>query len=143
MCIRDSVKPEAPAILATKMVEALGLDSNDYFEDYTTDEFKEKAAQAVQQQTEQNMKVAELEDRKMQADAALAEANVAFTGSQTKNTMDDNAKQLAVSIDTHFQNWAELSIKATKEGAEIPPRPDFQQILMMARGILQPNEGEQ
>ena len=45
--------------------------------------------------------------------------------------MDDNAKQLAVSIDTHFQNWAELGIKAAKEGAEIPPRPDFQQILMM------------
>ena len=92
------------------------------------------------------MKVSELEDRKMEADAALAEANVAFTGSQTKNTMDDNAKQLAVSIDTHFQNWAELNIKAAKEGAEIPPRPDFQQILMMARSILQPeqpNEGEQ
>ena len=57
--------------------------------------------------------------------------------------MDDNARQLAVSIDTHFQNWAELGIKASKEGAEIPPRPDFQQILMMARSILQPNNGEQ
>ena len=57
--------------------------------------------------------------------------------------MDDNAKQLAVSIDTHFQNWAELGIKAAKEGAEIPPRPDLQQILMMARSILQPNNGEQ
>ena len=135
------IKPEAPAILATKMVEALGLDSNDYFEDYTTDEFKQKAAEAVQQQTEENMRVAELENRKVEADVSLAEANVAFTGSQTKNTMDDNAKQLAVSIDTHFQNWAELNIKATKEGAEIPPRPDFQQILMMARNILQPEEG--
>ena len=140
------IKPEAPAILATKLVEALGLDSNDYFEDYTTDEFKQKAAEAVQQQTEENMRVAELENRKVEADVSLAEANVAFTGSQTKNTMDDNAKQLAVSIDTHFQNWAELNIKATKEGAEIPPRPDFQQILMMARSILQPEQpdnGEQ
>ena len=89
------------------------------------------------------MKSKALEDRKMEADAALAEANVEFTGSQTKNTMDDNAKQLAVSIDTHFQNWAELGIEAAKEGAEIPPRPDFQQILMMARSILQPNNGEQ
>ena len=30
------VKPDAPAVLATKLVEAMGLDSNDFFEDYTT-----------------------------------------------------------------------------------------------------------
>ena len=42
-----SVKPEAPAVLATKLIEAMGADSNDYLEDYTTDEFKEKAAKAV------------------------------------------------------------------------------------------------
>ena len=35
------VKPEAPAVLATKLIEALGCDSNDFLEDYTTDEFKE------------------------------------------------------------------------------------------------------
>ena len=38
------VKPEAPAILATKLIEALGCDSNDYLEDYTTEEFKERAS---------------------------------------------------------------------------------------------------
>ena len=74
----------------------------------------------------------------MEADAALAEANVLFTGAQTKNTGDDNSKQLAVSIDKHFQEWAELGIKAVKEGAELPPRPDFQQILEMAKGLLTP-----
>ena len=138
------IKPEAPAVLATKLIEALGIDSNDFLEDYTTDEFKERAAQAIQQQTEQAMKTKELEDRKMEADAALAEANVTFTGAQTKNTGDDNAKQLAVSIDKHFQEWADLGIKAVKEGAELPPRPDFQQILMMAKSILNPeNEGGQ
>ena len=51
----------------------------------------------------------------------LAEANVAFTGAQTKNTSDDNAKQLAVAIDKHFQEWADLGIKAVKEGAQLPP----------------------
>ena len=134
------VKPDAPAVLATKLVEAMGLDSNDFFEDYTTDEFKEKAAQAVQQQTEEAQKTKALEDRKMEADASLAEANVMFTGAQTKNTSDDNAKQLAVSIDTHFQQWAELGIKAVKEGAELPPRPDFSQILQMAKAVLAETE---
>ena len=131
------VKPEAPAVLATKLIEALGIDSNDFLEDYTTDEFKEKAAQAVQQQTEEQQKTKAIADRKTEAEAALAEANVDFTGAQTKNTADDNAKQLAVSIDTHFQQWAELGIKAVKEGAELPPRPDYNQIITMAKAILE------
>ena len=117
------IKPEAPAVLATKLVEALGLDSNDFFEDYTSNEFKEKAAKAAEESTQKQQAKQALEERKMQADAALAEANVAFTGAQTKNTADDNAKQLAVSIDKHFQEWADLQIKAVKEGAELPPTP--------------------
>ena len=138
------IKPEAPAVLATKLIEALGVDSNDFLEDYTTPEFQERAAQAIQEQTQQNQELQELERRKLEADAALAEANVAFTGAQTKNTGDDNAKQLAVSIDKHFQEWADLGIKAVKEGAELPPRPDYQQILMMAKQLLKPeNNGGQ
>ena len=133
-----AIKPEAPAVLATKLMEAMGCDSNDFLEDYTTDEFKEKAAKAIEEQTKKSMEREQVETRKMEADASLAEANVAFTGAQTKNTGDDNSKQLAVAIDKHFQEWAELGIKAVKEGAEIPPRPDFQQILQMAQGILNP-----
>ena len=132
------VKPEAPATIATQLIEALGLDSNDFLEDYTTDEFKERAAQAVEEQTKKAQEMEIIEKRKIEADVSLAEANVAFTGSQTKNTGDDNAKQLAVSIDKHFQEWADLGIKAVKEGAELPPRPDFNQILMMAKQLLEP-----
>ena len=138
------VKPEAPAVLATKLIEALGIDSNDFLEDYTTEEFKERAAKAVEEQTKQNQELQELDRRKLEAETALAEANVQFTGAQTKNTGDDNAKQLAVSIDKHFQEWADLGIKAVKEGAELPPRPDYQQILMMAKQLLKPeNNGGQ
>ena len=142
------IKEEAGAVLATQLVQAMGLDPSDYFEDYTTDEFKQRAQEAVQQQTQENQKRKQLEDRKMAADAALAEANVAFTGAQTQNTHDDNAKQLAVSIDKHFQEWADLQIKSVKEGAELPPRPDYAQILMMAQQLLnaskqqKPNGGQ-
>ena len=140
------IKPEAPAVLATKMVECMGLDSNDFFEDYTTDEFKQRAQQAIQEQTQKAQEREALEDRKRQADAQLAEANVMFTGVQTKNTSDDNAKQLAVAIDKHFQEWADLGIKAVKEGAELPPRPEFGEILAMANMIINSpinNEGGQ
>lgn len=131
-----TIKPEAPAVLATKLIEAMGLDSNDFLEDYTTDEFKQRAAQAIEQQTQQAQARKALEDRKMEADAALAEANVAFTGAQTKNTSDDNAKQLAVSIDKHFQEWADLFVKAAKEGVDLPPHPEFNEILMIAQQVF-------
>ena len=137
------IKEEAGAILATQLVEAMGLDPSDYFEDFTTDEFKQRAQQAVEQQSQENQQMKELERRKMEADAALAEANVSFTGAQTKNTFDDNAKQLAVSIDKHFQEWADLKIKSVKEGAELPPRPDYAQILLMAQQLLNSTNGGQ
>jgi|TARA_R110000751_G_scaffold168728_1_gene274832 hypothetical protein len=130
------IRPEAPAILATKLIESMGIDSHDYLEDYTTDEFKEKAIQTVQQQSEKVQKDGALAQRKMEADASLAEANVNFTNAQSKNTVDDNTKQLAISIDKHFQQWAEIDIKARKEGIEPPARPDFNQITNLARSML-------
>jgi hypothetical protein len=131
------VKPEAPAVLATKLIEAMSLDSNDFLEDYTTDEFKEKAAKAIQEQTQKAMQKTENEMKRAQADTALAEANVQYTNAQAKNTIDDNARQLAVSIDRHFQEWADLTVKATKEGAELPPHPDYDKVIMLAKQILQ------
>ena len=137
------IKPEAPAILATQLIESMGIDSNDYLEDYTTNEFKEKAIQTVKQQSEKAQKDGQLAQRKLEADASLAEANVQFTNAQSKNTSDDNSKQLAIAIDKHFQTWAELDIKAIKEGAESPVRPDFSEIVQVARSMLQEGKPQQ
>jgi hypothetical protein len=130
------IKPEASAVLATKLIEAMDVDSNDFLVNYDTDEFKEKAAQAIQRQQEEAQAQQALQQRKIEAETSLSEANVMYTGAQTKNTQDDNAKQLAVSIDKHFQEWADLQIKATKEGAELPQHPGYDQIIMLARQIL-------
>ena len=130
------IKPTAPAVLATKLIEAMGIDSNDFLEDYTQEEFKQKAAQAIEQQSKDAQANQAIEQRKKEADAALAEANVGYTHAQAKNTMDDNARQLAVSIDKHFQEWADIAIKATKEGATLPEHPSYDQVLMLARQII-------
>ena len=137
------IKPVAPAVLATKLIEAMDIDSNDFLEDYTQPEFQQKAAQALQQQSEGAQADVENTKRLAIANTALAEANVNYTNAQAKNTVDDNSKQLAVAIDRHFQEWADLTIKATKEGATLPPHPEYSEILMMSRNLLQPNnEGE-
>ena len=132
-----AVKTEAPAVIATKMIEAMGMDSNDFLEDYTTDEFKEKAAQASEEQSKKQQQNEELELRVKEAEASLAEANVGYTNAQAMNTADDNSRQLAVAIDKHFQEWADLHIKAVKEGADLPPSPDFGTIIQMARSVGQ------
>jgi len=137
------IKPESAAILATDILEAMGLDSNDYLHDYSTDEFKQEAQRAVEEQGKMQQAQAELEQRKVQADVALQEANVNFTNSQARNTMDDNARQMATAIDKHYQQWAEMSIKAVKEGAEVPPHPSIEQIIQMAMGIMNPPQGPQ
>ena len=137
------IKPEAPAVLATKLIEAMNIDSNDFLEDYTTDEFKQKAMQAIQQQSQMAQAEQQVKQRRAEADTALAEANVGYTNAQAKNTMDDNSRQLAVAIDRHFQEWADLTIKATKEGAELPEHPNFDQIVSLARQIIMPQQQPQ
>ena len=136
------IKPEAPAILATKLLEAMNLDSNDFLEDYTTDEFKQKAAQGIQQQSQMAQQKMEVENQKAMTEVALAKANVEYTTSQAVNTQTDNARQLAVAIDKHFQEWADLSVKAVKEGAELPPHPSFEEIVMAANNIMRGNNGQ-
>jgi hypothetical protein len=133
-----AVKPEAPAVLATKLIEAMHLDSNDFLEDYTTDEFREKAQKVLQEQSKAKQVEKQLTERKQVPEAALSEANVTYTNAQAKNTMDDNSKQLAVAIDKHYQEWADLTIKAVKEGAELPQHPGFDQIVMIARQLIKP-----
>jgi len=132
------IKPEAGAVLATQLIESMNMDSNDYLEDYTVPEFKQKAAEEMKKNVEMQQAAEDLKNRKAQAEASLSEANVAFTDAQSKNTMDDNSKQLAVSIDKHFQEWANLSFKAIESGGTIPEHPSYDKIIMMARELLNP-----
>ena len=134
------IKPEAPAFISTQLVEAMGLDSNDYFQDYTTDEFKQQAAQELQKQSQEAEQAKQLEFAKAQADVQLQQANVGYTQAQAQNTMDDNSRQMAIAIDRHYQEWADMAIKAVKEGAEVPPHPDFNEVIAMTQQIM--NQGQ-
>jgi hypothetical protein len=99
------IRPEAPAHLATKLIEAMGIDSNDYLEDYTTDEFKQKAQQAIQGQSQAAEAERQANQRKVEADVALAEANVMYTGAQTK-----------IHLMIMQNNWLCLLINTSKSG---------------------------
>ena len=135
------IKPEAAAVLATQILEAMGVDSNDFLHDYTTPEFKEEAKKAMEQQGKTQQQQQQMAQRKEAADIALQEANVKFTNSQAQNTSDDNARQLAISIDKHYQEWADLTVKATKEGAQLPEHPNIEQIMQQAAQLMKEMPG--
>jgi len=130
------IRPEAPAVLATQIIESMNMDSNDFLEDYNTEEFRQRAMESVEKQTKDAELAKQLEQQRAAAEVDLQSANVQYTRAQAKNTMDDNARQLAVSIDKHFQEWADLNIKAVKEGTQVPQHPSYNEILMMAQQIL-------
>ena len=133
-----AVKPEAPTVLATKMLESMGLDSNDFLEDYTTDEFKQRAAQALQEQSEKAEKVEQLENRNNESKAQLNEANVHYVGVQAQNAIQDNARQLAIALDKSMQEWQKLHISGVDKGTSVDqPTPEhFQQIYMQALQVI-------
>ena len=135
------VKTTAAAAIGTQIIDALGLNPNDYLEDYTTDEFKQKAMEAEQKAQEQAMEIQALEKRKGEAEAALSEANVMFTQRQADNAKQDNVRQTAVAIDTHYQKWAELAAQAMKDGEEPPMKPQLDAIFQRSQQIVESLEG--
>jgi len=74
--------------------------------------------------------------RKVNADINLAEANVEFTSSQTRNTSEDNARSLAIMLDKHHQEWADLAIKAAKEGIQPPVKPSIEELVQLAKSLM-------
>ena len=136
------IKPEAGAVIATNVIDMLGLNPADFLVDYTTDEFKEKAAQAMQAEAARAQEEAEVAKRKMEADAMLAEANVAFTTAQANNALQDNIRQTAVAIDKHYQEWDKLVQDAKKEGIQPPNLPDMQAIMEQAMALVKGIEQE-
>jgi hypothetical protein len=130
------IKPDAGAVIATKMIEAVGLDSNDYLMDYTTPEFQQQAQEAMGAQQQAQEAEQQAAQANAQAQLQLAQANVTYTEAQAKNTSEDNSRQMAIAIDKHFQEWADLSIKAAKEGVQPPPKPSFEEIIGMAQQVM-------
>ena len=130
------VKPEAAATIATMMVDSLGLNPADYLEDYTTDEFKEKAAEAAQAEAARQQQELQAEQEAKLAKKRLDEANIKFTERQAENSYQDNIRQTAVSMDKHFQEWEKLNQTALKEGTTPPQMPDIAQMFEEAKKIV-------
>jgi hypothetical protein len=131
------VNPASGATIAYKTIEALGEDPLDYIMDYSTEEFKQRAAQAMQKQEQQAAQEKELEQKGKAMEVAFKQANIDYTNVQSQNAIQDNLKQLMVAIDTSYQEWAKLAISAGKEEQQLPEQPDLQEMYMTARQLIE------
>ncbi len=136
-----AVNPQAAVRIACKTLEAMDLDPLDYMVDYTAADFKEKAEQSRQGEIAANEKKQKLEEQKLQIDLAQRQATLDLTNVQSKNAMQDNAKQLMVSMDKSQQEWAKLYIAAAKEGVELPPHKSVEELLGIARAVIRSDIG--
>ena len=134
---QGAVNPTAPATIAFKTIEALGEDPLDYIVDYTSEEYKKSAMEGKQQEAKAAEMKKAMEEQTIQTKMALDQANVDYTNVQSQNAIQDNLKQLVVALDKSYQEWAKLSISATKEGQDIPEQPNVQEMYATAQDLIQ------
>jgi hypothetical protein len=125
------IAPAAAANIAARTLEALDLDPLDYIVDYTAPDFAEKAEAARKAEEEAENRRRQLEDKIKQLDIKQREATIALTDIQGKNAIQDNARQMMVAFSKYLQDWAEIEIKAAKEGVELTTKPPKAEELMM------------
>jgi hypothetical protein len=131
-----AVNPEAAVRIACKTLEAMDLDPLDYLVDYTAEDFKAKAEEARQGEQAANEKKAQAEEQLKMIQLAQTQATLDLTNTQARNAMQDNTRQLFISLDKSDQEWAKLYISAAKEGVEPPPRKSPEELLAIASGFI-------
>lgn len=130
------LRPDAYAVIANQMLTSLDLEPGDYLKDYTTPEFQEITKKVMEEKKKEKEQAKAMAEAKMKSEIDQANANVRYTNTQSNNAYQDNARQLAIAIDTHFQKWAELSMKAEKEGTKPSERPPFGDIVALSKQVL-------
>lgn len=130
------IKETADARLASLAITALDMDPLDFIEDYNSEEFLVKAQNSRKRIEDMQKKEQDIQELKAQYEVLGREANARLLATQADNAMQDNAKQLAIAIDRHHQEWAKLALDADKNGTPRPTQPDINDIMKMAFTLI-------
>jgi len=138
-----AINPMAAVKLACKTLEALDLDPLDFLVDYTNPEFQEQAEKSRQGEVEAQGKLQQMTEQLAQLDLEQKKATLAFTNVQSANSVSDNVKQMAVSIDKAQQERMKLYIAAAKDGVDITemmkmtPMMPMERVLALAKQFVE------
>lgn len=133
-----AIKPSAALTIAANTLQALDLDPLDYLEDFSDPAFLEKAEQSRQNEMKAAAKAKALQEEQTMWDIEQRKATVALTNVQSKNALQDNARQLVIAWDKHYQDWAKLAIEAAAKGVGLPDKaqPNLEELMMKAMQIV-------
>jgi len=132
----DLIKPDAFATIAHQLLTSMDLSPSDYLKDHQSEEFLKAAQESMEKQGKEAEELKKIAKEKEQTEIEQNKANVRYTNVQSDNSLQDNARQLAIAIDTHFQKWADMKAKAEKDGITLQETPGFDQIVEMSKQIL-------
>jgi len=110
---RKYISPQAAYNLGSKMLQSMGFDPLDYFVDPEDEQAMQEVEQQVQKEQQSAQAAQELESETTRANISLVKAEV-------DNKKIDNKRQLLEAQDESNRKWAEIRIKASKDGAPDP-----------------------
>ena len=131
------IKESADARLASIAIQAMDMDPMDFIEDYNSPEFEKRVEDQRNEMKVAGEKEIAIKELVANYDILAKEANARYLSTQADNAMQDNAKQLVVAMDKHYQEWAKLMTEADKNKTPRPQMPDFSQMSEVAYELIQ------
>jgi hypothetical protein len=116
------INPMSSYNLALDILKNMGMDPARFLNDPATQEFQQAQQQAQQKKQQKNELEEQATQASIQLDLATKEANVSLIKAEADNKKIDNKRQLLSANDDSNREWAELAIKAQKDGAQIPQK---------------------
>ena len=115
------VNPLSSYNLALDIVKNMGMDPTRFLNDPNSQEFQQAQQESQQKQQAKNQKLEQAEEASIQLELATKQANVSLIKAESDNKKIDNKRQLLSAHDDSSREWAELAVKAVKDGVQPPP----------------------
>ena len=115
------INPMSSYNLALDIVKNMGMDPTRFLNDPNSQEFQQAQQESQQKQQAKNQKLEQAEEASIQLELATKQANVSLIKAESDNKKIDNKRQLLSAHDDSSREWAELAVKAVKDGVQPPP----------------------
>jgi len=116
------INPMSSYNLALDILKNMGMDPTRFLNDPSTQEFQQAQQESQQLQKQKKDRNDQAEQASIELDLATKQANVSLIKAEADNKKIDNKRQLLSANDDSNRDWAELAIKAQKDGAQIPQK---------------------
>jgi hypothetical protein len=114
------INPMSSYNLALDILKNMGMDPTRFLNDPATPEFQQAQQESQQKKNQDQEEIRMAEKASLQLDLATKEANISLIKAEADNKKIDNKRQLLQANDDSNREWAELKVKAEKDGAQLP-----------------------